>query len=447
MTVSALTSAQTTTQARSDLIDEPATTPLAGPFQEHAPAAPSAPEPSRRQPAVPVVRFTRPSAITPPPGPAGAPDTLETVPRLRQRTSQIEIGAALVERHRSGRGWLVAVGVAALVLLGVGIVVIVALRRDPEVSKPAPPAVQPAPTTGLLTFQVQPTDAEIRLEGKEPHVGSPWSIELAGGVHAVEIRRSGYKAWLSSVELAANENQRLRVELLPIGSNAASAEGTLSLTSTPPGLETFLDGLPLAQRTPFKIQVKAGPHTIVVKQGGVEIWRHSIKAEANSEYELHAHADAAPAAHPGPEPGPDSVGSGISTTPDGSAAVPAPVPAPAPSPTPLTPPTPAPHPAPVPVSGPLFVAPKAVTRLSGATPSFRAKPGELPPVIVAKLCIDTGGTVISTEVVTKIGHDVALPLAATLRTWRYAPYRLPTGLAAPVCFTVSFKIDSGQSSP
>jgi hypothetical protein len=386
--------------------------------------------------------------------PAGDP----TVPRQRTRTSQVEIGAALVRRHRRMRGWLVALGM--LVFAGAPTVTILVWSGRKEASAPTPPSPAPAtPMTAKLRFQVEPRDAEIRLEGTAPHVGSPWSIELAAGAHAVEIRRGGYKSLLSSVELSAGETQLVRVELAPIGT-AATAEATVSLTSTPLGLEALLDGHALSQRTPLKIQVKPGPHTIVVKQGGVEVWRHDLGAEANSVYELRARGNGTA---PVPVPDPGAGDSGGSAAPAGSAAPPSPPPPPVPlapsPPSPPSPPTPAPVPSTSPspptpaptaqrpsaapaLASPMLVAPKAVTKLSGVTPNLRARVADLPPLIIAKLCIDTGGTVTSADVITKMDRDAAMTLASTLRTWRYAPYKLPTGLAARACFTVSFKINS-----
>ncbi|MCG4704420.1 PEGA domain-containing protein, partial [Bacteroides intestinalis] len=70
----------------------------------------------------------------------------------------------------------------------------------------------------------------------------PWSGELEAGVYEVQIVRTGYKAWLTSLELSANETQTLRVVLEPLASETAVAEATLTLSSEPSGLEVVVDG-------------------------------------------------------------------------------------------------------------------------------------------------------------------------------------------------------------
>src|SRR6185312_8895664 len=64
-------------------------------------------------------------------------------------------------------------------------------------------------------------------------------------------------------------------------------DATLAISTTPPGLEATLDGQPMAEKTPTKSTLKVGPHTIAVKQNGVEVWHHQFTAEASSDYEFN----------------------------------------------------------------------------------------------------------------------------------------------------------------
>src|SRR6185312_4454805 len=64
-------------------------------------------------------------------------------------------------------------------------------------------------------------------------------------------------------------------------------DATLAISTTPPGLEATLDGQPMAEKTPTKSTLKVGPHTIAVKQNGVEVWHQQFTAEASSDYEFN----------------------------------------------------------------------------------------------------------------------------------------------------------------
>ena len=82
------------------------------------------------------------------------------------------------------------------------------------------------------------------------HNGPPWATNVPAGMHQIELHNPGYKSWLTSIELSANETQTLRVVLEPLGKGATPL-ATLKLATTPPGLEVAIDGKQLAQRTPI----------------------------------------------------------------------------------------------------------------------------------------------------------------------------------------------------
>ncbi|HWO18795.1 MAG TPA: protein kinase [Kofleriaceae bacterium] len=366
----------------------------------------------------------------------------------------------------------------------------------PAPAPPPPPA--PARTIGTIKFVTVPEDAEITVEGHPVHQGSPWALELTAGVHQISIQRSGYKAWLTSLELSSSETQLLRVVLEPLGGTAAPAEATLTLATTPDGLEVVLDGQVLPQRTPLRMPIRPGRHVVAVRQGGAEVWRHAFDARGSVDYEFspsmaedkqreraeRASGDPAPAPAPGGTdsarpsiigvdrgeqpraPSTNGSGSGSGSEPADKAAarkidspslpsIPAPPPAPAPAPekapAPAPEKTPAPAPAPektpapaptpksAPSGAPMLVPQSWVTRIGGAAPTIKvSRPDELPTIVAAKLCIDTQGRVTSVDVPTKLERQTAAELKHALEGWTYQPYR-HQGAVVPVCFVASLR--------
>jgi serine/threonine protein kinase len=269
-------------------------------------------------PAVPVVRFSKTASTTDPPAtrptpttmlpaavgaqtkqglpPVAMPKRVTTSPPLNQlqptRTksaSQGMVGPAIVKRGNA-RLWI-AIGIGVVVAGGAGTgMLLMSNPRTDAKAHVAPAAATattaPVVTTGSVKLITEPADAEITIEGMPAHTGAPWTVDLPAGIHQVEIRRQGYKAWLTSLELSARETQTLRVVLEPLGA-AAAADASLAISTNPPGLEATLDGQPLVEHTPTKTTVKVGPHTIAVKQNGVEVWHQTFKAEASSDYEFN----------------------------------------------------------------------------------------------------------------------------------------------------------------
>jgi hypothetical protein len=316
-------------------------------------------------------------------------------------------------------------------------------RGRDEATRPAPAMQTTTRTSNTLKFVTEPTDAEVHVAGLPPHAGSPWTTELPTGVYQVEIHRSGYKAWLTSIELAGAETQTLRVVLQPLGISGQIETASLAITTTPPGLDVVLDGKLLNEKTPLRREVDVGPHAVAVRRNGIEMWRQSFKAEPNSDYEFNpsftahaARASTPPAVETTPAP-PDAREEPKveATTVAADAGVEMP-----PPPAPLPVPVPAPPPAPVAAPNQVFVVARAVKRLSGGTPNIdKSKYTELPSVISVKLCIDTHGTVASVDVLTRVDAHTATVLADTLRTWKYAPYK-QGATAVSACFSVPFRV-------
>jgi hypothetical protein len=134
----------------------------------------------------------------------------------------------------------------------------------------------------------------------------------------------------------------------------------------------------------------------------------------------------------------------------------APDPAPAPTPAPVVPTAPAPpttqptvatttttqvaaRPANAP---PSIVSPKAVHKLAGDAPQIildHYDGDDLPATVTAKLCIDTNGHVTSAALLGRVANSrLGEEIAATLRTWTYAPYT-KDGAATAACFPLALR--------
>jgi serine/threonine protein kinase len=413
----------------------------------------------RRAPTMePVVRFSKSQAMAAvrPPSPSAfdeipqrsmiprtrpgvAPATVRKTGALTVAPASV-IGQSMVARNQPARRWPLVVGLVALAGAGAAIAVLATSSTHAAI-KPVSQPVATGPAT--VKFDVTPSDAELRIDGNV-HNGSPWSTELAAGVHEIEIHRSGFTAYLTSLDLSPNDKHSLHIELRPLGTTGATTEATLSVSTTPSGLEAELDGVTLPQHTPIKMQVKIGSHLIVVKKAGVEVWRQRVDAAAASEYEFNPSfvgppivsppgSSAPPAAEKKPESTTITEEKIEPTKPDPQQEV-------QPVPMPIAPNVPAPPPAPVMPTGPVTVPPNAVTKVSGdAVNITKLRAQNLPAVAAAKLCIDVGGAVTSVDFVTKLDKQLAGTLSDQLRTWKYKPY-VRAGTPIGACFVVTMRM-------
>jgi serine/threonine protein kinase len=341
-------------------------------------------------------------------------------------------------RHRPRRGVLVLLGAAVVLGIGVAAVTLYLTRPNTpvlDVRRRSPPPPPPT-TTGTVKFAVIPTDAAITIEGKPPHTGSPWDVELGPGAYQIEIHRDGYKTWLTSADVVVGETHTLQVALEPLDAVAATA--TL-VVDPPPGGELVLDGTPLPGGAQIRTPLTVGPHTIVLRKGGVDVWKTVLEARASAMYDLTPALTKQAKARSPTEP------AVAEPAPPAPAIDPplAPVPEPGARPSPLgeitpisTPPVPLP---PAPAS-PVIVPSTAVTKLAGAPPSVASvDAAQLPPAISAKLCIDDVGHVTSSSILTPLAPNAGAEIMDALRTWQYTPYQ-PDGVARPACFVVQFRV-------
>jgi hypothetical protein len=222
----------------------------------------------------------------------------------------------------------------------------------------------------------------------------------------------------------------------------------------------------------------------VLRQNGVEVWRQQLVAEPDADHEFRpvfteekkrerqrrvgnpgrertvAEPDRASTTLPQATvepPAPEPISPVAVVPPPIAEPPPAPPPAPPTNPRTVGPPaTPAPRtvgpPSTGPVPGnpatpvpgtpatPVTVAPTAVRRISGETPTLGAsRPDQMPSVVAAKVCIDSRGTVTSVDIISKLERHTGSDLARTIRGWRYAPYK-QAGTAVPACFSVNFRV-------
>jgi hypothetical protein len=139
-----------------------------------------------------------------------------------------------------------------------------------------------AASTGFIVVAAEPPDATKACER------APVMIERSPGRYAVSIMRHGYMRKDQTVEVVEGRAIRLKVEL------EASSDTGFELTSEPPGLPVWLDGLPLnglplngapgrPQRTPLRVdRIKPGHHRIELRADGFKNWMMDVPIEAGA---------------------------------------------------------------------------------------------------------------------------------------------------------------------
>lgn len=97
-------------------------------------------------------------------------------------------------------------------------------RRGPQGPPPPQPAPPPPPgapradasASGSIAIRVQPGDSEILIDGETwrgPEAQDRLLVEVAEGRHTVEIRKSGYRTYVTEVQVKRGETTAMNVSL------------------------------------------------------------------------------------------------------------------------------------------------------------------------------------------------------------------------------------------
>jgi PEGA domain len=87
-------------------------------------------------------------------------------------------------------------------------------RLPPQV--PGAARTPEASAHGTLSIRVQPADAEVLIDGERwhgPEAQDPLVVEVTEGRHTVQIQKTGYRTYLTDVEVRPGETTTLNVSL------------------------------------------------------------------------------------------------------------------------------------------------------------------------------------------------------------------------------------------
>jgi formylglycine-generating enzyme required for sulfatase activity len=132
---------------------------------------------------------------------------------------------------------------------------------------------QLTPAWGVVSIASEPGDAEVRIGG-EPRGRTPLQLELLAGSYRVELRREGFKPWISDVQVQPNEPLTLGPVQLGL------PDGRLVVRSSPAGANVTVGGA-YRGRTPLEIDVRPGiAQAVGVLRDGYEAAEREITVAA-----------------------------------------------------------------------------------------------------------------------------------------------------------------------
>jgi hypothetical protein len=132
---------------------------------------------------------------------------------------------------------------------------------------------------GTLHLLVTPTLSSVSLDGESiglvPVTGILIIRDVVPGNHVVKVFKQGYADATNDVHISKNEITKMSITL------AATESGPLSVSSTPPGAQVFLDSQSVGV-TPLSLpEVSGGQHSIVLTLEGYMDYTDNVSVNSD----------------------------------------------------------------------------------------------------------------------------------------------------------------------
>jgi hypothetical protein len=117
--------------------------------------------------------------------------------------------------------------------------------------------------SGQMAIDSTPQGGQVQLDGKtDPSWITPLALSgLSAGQHTVAVSKPGYSTDTRTVDVASGGKAFVTTHLVQL-------MATLSVTSTPPGANVYVDGKDTGKLTPAQVSVDKGQHVVLVRKSG-----------------------------------------------------------------------------------------------------------------------------------------------------------------------------------
>jgi len=133
--------------------------------------------------------------------------------------------------------------------------------------------LQLEPLAEGLFISSQPAGADVFINGDKQPGQTPVTLPLAPGRYNLVLRIPGYEAYSGPIEVKADGQTKVDAELRLKNGHVAWAQ----INSSPNGAEIWVDGVSTGQRTPARVEIPSGIHTIVLRLEGYQTARRTVQ--------------------------------------------------------------------------------------------------------------------------------------------------------------------------
>ncbi len=145
-----------------------------------------------------------------------------------------------------------------------------------EAGKSVDQGIQLEPLTQGLLVTSEPAGADVFINGDKQSGQTPVVLPLAPGKYNLVLRLPGYDAYSGTVQIRDDGQSKVEAALRPKNGLVAWAQ----VDSNPRGAEIWVDGIQTGRRTPSRVEISSGIHSITLKLDGYGGTRNTIQVSS-----------------------------------------------------------------------------------------------------------------------------------------------------------------------
>jgi hypothetical protein len=134
----------------------------------------------------------------------------------------------------------------------------------------------------LLTVNSNPSNAEVRINGRSKGKTPLNLTDLSPGNYQLEVIKDGYKGFQKKLKLTSGKNDAFLADLSPL-------TGGISISTEPSSAIVFIDGIEVSKsKTPVKLDdIPIGKHTMEIQKKGFERITREIEIKSDESTETN----------------------------------------------------------------------------------------------------------------------------------------------------------------
>jgi serine/threonine protein kinase len=126
-----------------------------------------------------------------------------------------------------------------------------------------------------LFITSQPLGADIFIDGVKQPGQTPTTLPLGPGQYNLVLRMPGHEGYSTHVQVKDNLQTKIDAQLKE---KSLAHVAWAQVHSTPEGADIYIDGAPVGEITPARIQIPTGVHIIALKLKGYQIAKQGVEA-------------------------------------------------------------------------------------------------------------------------------------------------------------------------